>query len=294
MKCNICPRECDTDRDAGEKGFCGCDNKIFISRAALHFWEEPPISYKNGSGTVFFSGCNLGCVFCQNREISRKETGAETGTDRLYEIFLSLKAQGAHNINLVTPTHYTHLLIPVLKRAKEEKLGIPIIWNSGGYEKSETVKLLKGLVDIYLPDLKYISPEIAAKYSGARDYFDYASAAIDEMVSQIDMPIIHRGTMRRGVIVRHLLLPGYAEESKRIIKYLHDKYGDKIYISIMNQYTPVAEAGRRFPELASPVSQSEYAEVVEYARGIGVKNAFIQQEGTALESFIPPFDNTGI
>lgn len=294
MNCDICPRECGADRENGALGVCGCDGRIFISRAAKHFWEEPPISYKNGSGTVFFSGCNLGCVFCQNREISRKMTGKEVTADRLYEIFCELKAQGAHNINLVTPTHYTEQIIPVLKKAKENKFPLPIVWNSGGYEKASAIEKLRGLVDIYLPDLKYISPETAKRYSGAEDYFEYASQAVDEMVAQAGTPIIHRGTMRRGVIVRHLILPGHTEESKEIIKYLHTRYGDGIYISIMNQYTPMESIKNTHPEIYRPLTDGEYREVVEYAINIGVKNAFIQEGGTAKESFIPKFDNFGV
>lgn len=294
MNCNICPRECGADREKGEVGACGCDGRIFLSRAALHHWEEPPISYKNGSGTVFFSGCNLGCVFCQNREISRNMTGKEVSEERLYQIFSELKEQGAHNINLVTPTHYTEQIIPVLKRAKEEKFPLPIIWNSGGYEKAETVKSLKGLVDIYLPDLKYIDPATAKRYSNAFDYFLHASKAIDEMVEQAGTPIIHRGTMRRGVIVRHLILPGHTEESKKIIEYLHTRYGDKIYVSIMNQYTPTDCIKDTHPEISRPLTESEYQSVVEFAKSIGVERAFIQEGETASESFIPPFDNFGV
>lgn len=294
MNCNICPRECGADRENGRIGVCGCGDTIYISRAALHYWEEPPISYKKGSGTVFFSGCNLKCVFCQNREISRKMVGKPVTADRLYEIFRELKAKGAHNINLVTPTHYTEQLIPVLKRAKEEKLGVPILWNSSGYEKAEEIRKLRGLVDIYLPDMKYIRAETAKKYSGAADYFDYASKALDEMVSQAGTPIINRSTMRRGVIVRHLILPGNTEESKEIIKYLFERYGNKIYISIMSQYTPMECVRDTHPELYRKVTEEEYLSVVEYAKNLGVENAFIQDGNTAEESFIPPFDNTGI
>ena len=293
MNCNICPRECGVDRKA-EKGICGCGEKMHISRAAPHFWEEPPISHKNGSGTVFFAGCNLGCVFCQNKEISRCETGKEITAERLFEIFKELKEQGVHNINLVTPTHYTEQIIPVLKRAKEERLGLPIVWNSGGYEKAETIKQLEGLVDIYLPDLKYIRPGTALRYSGAKDYFEYASEALDEMVRQCGNAVIHRGTMRRGVIVRHLVLPGHAEESKEIINYLHSRYGNRIYISIMNQYTPMEQVKTTHPEIYRAVTDAEYAEVVEFAKLIGVENAFVQEGETAKESFIPPFDNSGV
>lgn len=293
MACNICPRQCGTDRKTAT-GVCGCGEKIRISRAAPHFWEEPIISHKNGSGTVFFSGCNLKCVFCQNREISRRACGKEITAERLFEIFKELKAQGVHNINLVTPTHYTEQIIPVLKRAKEEKLGLPIVWNSGGYEKAEAIKRLDGLVDIYLPDFKYIRSETALRYSGATDYFEQASKALDEMVRQCGNEVIHRGTMRRGVIVRHLVLPGHTEESKEIIGYLHSRYGDKICISIMNQYTPIDEIKDAYPEIYRTVTEAEYAEVVEFAKSIGVEKAFVQYGETAKESFIPPFDNTGI
>ena len=293
MNCNICPRECGADRET-ENGICGCGEKIHISRAAPHFWEEPPISHKNGSGTVFFAGCNLKCVFCQNREISRCETGKEITADRLYEIFWELKATGVHNINLVTPTHYTEQIIPVLRKAKAQGFSLPIVWNSGGYEKAETIKMLNGLVDVYLPDLKYIRPETALRYSGAKDYFEHACAAIDEMVKQRGNAVIHRGTMRRGVIVRHLILPGHGEESKEIIKYLHSRYGNSIYISIMNQYTPMERVKNTHPEIYRRVTEAEYDEVVEFAKLIGVENAFVQDGDTAKESFIPPFDNQGV
>ena len=293
MTCNICPRECGADRET-ENGICGCGEKIHISRAAPHFWEEPPISHKNGSGTVFFAGCNLKCVFCQNGEISRCETGKEVTAERLYEIFWELKAMGVHNINLVTPTHYTEQIIPVLRKAKTEGFPLPIVWNSGGYEKAETIKMLNGLVDVYLPDLKYIRPETALRYSGAKDYFEHACAAIDEMVKQRGNAVIHRGTMRRGVIVRHLILPGHTEESKEIIKYLHSRYGNSIYISIMNQYTPMERVKNTHPEIYRTVTEAEYAEVVEFAKSIGVENAFVQDGDTAKESFIPPFDNSGV
>ena len=320
MTCNICPRECGADRET-ENGICGCGEKIHISRAAPHFWEEPPISHKNGSGTVFFAGCNLKCVFCQNGEISRCETGKEITADRLYEIFWELKALGVHNINLVTPTHYApHIKEAILSArsrgmslpivyntgsyesesavealsAKAEGFSLPIVWNSGGYEKAETIKMLNGLVDVYLPDLKYIRPETALRYSGAKDYFEHACAAIDEMVKQRGNAVIHRGTMRRGVIVRHLILPGHTEESKEIIKYLHARYGNSIYISIMNQYTPMERVKNTHPEIYRTVTEAEYDEVVEFAKLIGVENAFVQDGDTAKESFIPPFDNQGV
>ena len=293
MNCFICPRDCGADRNGGERGFCGCDGRIFAARAALHFWEEPIISGTRGSGAVFFSGCSLRCVYCQNREISRGESGKEVTPERLYDIFFELKARGAHNINLVTPTHYTLQLIPVLERARQNGIGIPIVWNSGGYEKADTLRRLIGLVDVYLPDLKYISSETASRLSGAADYFEYASAALDEMVSQTGRPIINRGTIRRGTVVRHLVLPGHADESIEVIGYLYRRYGDSIILSIMSQYTPVNETPE-YPELSRTVTEEEYGKVVEYAKSIGVTQAYVQSGGAAKESFIPQFDAEGI
>lgn len=321
MNCTLCPRECGANRELNT-GYCGGGANVRIARAALHFWEEPCISGRNGSGTVFFSGCPLRCVFCQNRKIALAERGTEVSDERLSEIFLELQEQGANNINLVTPTHWAGHLVPVLERAKRDGLKIPIVYNTGSYEKAEQLKRLEGLVDIWLPDLKYKSAELSARYSNAPDYFDVATSAIAEMVRQAGEPVFgegdpatnaentpdaatystdiacrsETGLIKRGVIVRHLVLPGCIADSKRIIRYLYETYGNKIFISIMNQYTPLisGDDARKFPELTRKVTEEEYNRVVDFAIRLGVENAYIQEGETASESFIPEFDGTGI
>ncbi|MGI5894807.1 MAG: radical SAM protein [Candidatus Merdivicinus sp.] len=293
--CILCPRECGINRLAGEKGRCGASGeKIRVARAALHYWEEPCISGSNGSGAVFFSYCPLQCVYCQNRAISRGEAGKDISIERLSEIFLELQAQKAHNINLVTPTHYVPQIILALQKAKQNGLTIPIVFNCGGYEKPETLQLLDGLVDVYLPDFKYVSAEHAARYSHASDYFDHAKAALAEMVRQTGKAVFDvHGIMTRGVIVRHLLLPGMAQESKKILRYLHRKYGDTIYLSIMNQFTPL-ENVQDYPEINRTITESEYEKMIDFAVNLGIENGFIQEGGTADESFIPAFDCEGV
>ena len=292
--CRLCPRECGADRSR-EKGKCGAGSRFLVARAALHFWEEPCISGEEGSGTVFFSGCSLGCVYCQNREISGGLSGIEISEERLCEIFFELQEQGANNINLVTAGHFLPQLVPVLSHARREGLSIPIVYNSGGYEKKEAIRALSGLVDIYLPDFKYLYPETAARYSQAPDYPDVAKAALEEMVLQAGEPAFDsRGIMKKGVIVRHLLLPGRGTEAKDIIRYLYGRYGDAVYLSIMNQYTPMPGIGGQYPELAEKVSAREYEDVVDFAISLGVENGFIQEGDTAEESFIPPFDHSGV
>lgn len=263
-----------------------------IARAALHFWEEPPISGTRGSGTIFFSGCSLSCVFCQNREISRGRTGKTVSIDRLAEIMCQLQTEGAHNINLVTPTHYIPSIAEAIRQARADGLNLPIVYNTGSYDNVSALKMLDGLVDIYLPDFKYFISRAAHTLSNASDYPTVAKAAIAEMHRQVGDPIFDEdGIMRRGVIVRILLLPGHVAEAKLCLKYLLDTYGDKIYISLMNQYTPM-------PNMKAPldrrVTRGEYRQLTEYAEKIGFKNGFTQEFGTASESFIPPFDNTGI
>ena len=294
-ECRLCPRECGVNRLAGQKGRCGAvGEKVKVARAALHYWEEPCISGSRGSGAVFFSYCPLGCVYCQNREISRGDAGKEIPVSRLAEIFLELQGKQAHNINLVTPTHYVPQIVLALREAKEKGLSIPVVFNCGGYEKPETLKLLEGLVDVWLPDFKYVSTEHAAKYSGAADYLENAKAALSEMVRQAGKPVfdIH-GIMTRGVIVRHLVLPGMSKESKKILRYLHRTYGDRIYLSIMSQFTPL-ENVRDYPEIDRTVTESEYENLLDFAVNIGIENAYIQEGGTADESFIPPFDCEGV
>lgn len=294
-ECRLCPRECGVNRLAGQKGRCGAvGEKVKVARAALHYWEEPCISGSRGSGAVFFSYCPLGCVYCQNREISRGDAGKEIPVSRLAEIFLELQGKQAHNINLVTPTHYVPQIVLALREAKEKGLSIPVVFNCGGYEKPETLKLLEGLVDVWLPDFKYVSTEHAAKYSGAADYLENAKAALSEMARQAGKPVfdIH-GIMTRGVIVRHLVLPGMSKESKKILRYLHRTYGDRIYLSIMSQFTPL-ENVRDYPEIDRTVTESEYENLLDFAMNIGIENAYIQEGGTADESFIPPFDCEGV
>ena len=291
--CNICPRNCNVDRNI-KTGFCSMPQTVKISRAALHMWEEPCISGDKGSGTVFFSGCNMKCVFCQNKEISTGGFGKEITIERLADIFLELQAKGALNINLVTPTHYTLQIIRAVKLAKEKGLKLPIVYNTSSYEKVETIKLLAEIVDIWLPDFKYMDNTAAARYSKAADYVQYAQAAIDEMVRQQPQCVFgDDGIIQKGVIVRHLVLPGQLQGAKDAIEYLYNKYGDSIFISIMSQYTPCTDLSD-YPEINRKISQEEYDEVVDYAVEIGVENGFLQEGESASESFIPPFDLEGV
>lgn len=291
-KCMLCPRNCCINRNCGEVGFCKAGNKIKIAKAYLHMWEEPCISGDIGSGTIFFSDCNLRCIFCQNYYISEDGNGVEISVERFSDICLDLQKQGALNINLVTPTHYVPLIIDGIKLAKSRGLNIPIVYNSSGYENVDTIKLLDGIVDIYLPDFKYYSDKYALKYSNCKDYFKYASMAIDEMIKQQPKCLFDKnGILKKGVIVRHLLLPRMEEDSKKIIKYLYDKYGNNIYLSIMNQYTPIREC--KYSELNNRVDDSVYDEVIDYAWDIGVRNAFTQDGESQSESFIPKWDFKG-
>ncbi|MBQ8681910.1 MAG: radical SAM protein [Bacilli bacterium] len=262
---------------------------MVIARYSLHMWEEPIISGNNGSGTIFFSYCNMRCLFCQNYEISELHKGRVVSIEEFSDICLDLQNSGANNINLVTPTHYVPWIVKGLKLAKERGLNIPIVYNSSGYENVKTIRMLDGLIDIYLPDLKYYDNSYGMKYSKCNDYFKYASAAIDEMVRQVGkVEIGNDGLMKKGVIVRHLLLPSSLADSKQIIKYLYTKYHNDIIISIMNQYTPVRKLD--YEELNHKVIDSDYEELIDYAYDLGVRNAFIQEGGTQEESFIPDFD----
>lgn len=296
-KCTLCPRNCSVDRAKGERGVCGQSDKLKVARAALHYWEEPCISGNEGSGTVFFSGCALHCVFCQNANIANGTAGKEISIERLAEIFLELQGQKANNINLVTPGHFVPQIVTALELAKRQGLSIPIVYNTGSYESVDTIKRLDGLVDIYLPDFKYMDVELSTKYSHASDYSEVAQKAIAEMVHQTGKPVFfsddEEGIMRRGTIVRHLLLPGCSEDSKAVIRYLYETYGNGIYISIMNQFTPLSGL-ERYPELNRRVTEEEYEEVVDYAIALGVENGFIQDGETAEESFIPEFDGEGV
>lgn len=298
--CNLCPRNCLVDRKIGKSGYCGQSDKIYVARADLHMWEEPCISGKEGSGTVFFCGCPLRCIFCQNHKIalgteeSGEKIGKEISISRLKEIFLELQDKGANNINLVTGTHYIPQIATSLKLAKAEGLSIPIVYNTSGYEKVESLRLLEGLVDIYLPDMKYVSRELSKEYSNAENYFEVVSKAIEEMVRQVGEPIFdERGLIKKGVIVRHLVLPGSTKDSKAVFDYLWNMYGNKIYISIMNQYTPMEQI-KNHPLLSRKVTKREYQKVVDYALSLGWENGFIQEGETAMESFIPGFNGVGV
>lgn len=296
-KCRLCPRECGAVLDAnGERlgAFCSAHGKITAARASLHMWEEPCISGSRGSGTIFFSGCPLKCVYCQNGAISQTGIGKSIDEKRLCEIFFELRDAGAHNINLVSPTPYIPSIAEAITDAKKAGFDLPIVYNSSGYEKAESLKLLEGLIDIYLPDFKYASEERAAKYSRAVDYPTRAREALREMVRQVPECIFDDdGIMTRGVIVRHLVLPEGTDDSKNVINYLYSTYKDNIFISIMSQYTPTDNVGT-CPELARRVCDKEYDEVVDFAVELGVRNGFIQEGESATESFIPEFDNRGI
>lgn len=296
-KCTLCPRNCAVNREKGEKGVCGQTIEIKAARAALHYWEEPCISGREGSGAVFFSGCPLHCVFCQNRNIVNGTAGKVITVERLAEIFLELQQKGANNINLVTAGHFAPQVISALQSAKKQGLTIPIVYNTSSYENVDTIKRLEGLVDIYLPDFKYMDETLSQKYSHAPDYSRVAKAAIAEMVRQTGPAVFcggdEEGLMERGTIVRHLLLPGCTEDSKKIICYLYETYGNHIYISIMNQFTPL-EGLEKYPELNRKVTESEYEEVVDYAISLGVECGFIQEGETAEESFIPEFNGEGL
>ncbi len=294
-KCTLCPRACGANRSAGGKGACGMSASLRVARAALHMWEEPPISGTRGSGTVFFSGCPLSCVFCQNAEISHEADGKEISLPRLAEIFLELQEKGAHNINLVTGTHFVPHIVSALDIAKAKGLAIPVLYNCGGYESVETLRMLRGYIDIYLPDFKYMDEKLAARYSHCPDYPERAKEALAEMVLQTGAPVFNEnGMLARGTVVRHLVLPGCAHDSVEVVRYLHETYGDDIYISIMSQYTPSERLRERYPEIARKLTKYEYMKVVRFAAEIGVKNGFTQYGEAAAESFIPKFDYEGV
>ena len=297
MKCDLCPRKCLVDRKKGEKGICGQTENLKVARAALHFWEEPCISGDAGSGAVFFSGCPLHCVFCQNENIANGTVGKEISLERLVDIFLELQEKEANNINLVTPGHFVPQIVKALDQAKKEGLTLPVVYNTSSYETVDTIRMLDGYVDIYLPDFKYMSPVLSKKYSHAPDYAQVAKAAIAEMVRQTGKAVFVNGDednlILRGTIVRHLTLPGCMEDSMQILKYLHETYGDMIYISIMNQFTPLSNL-EKYPELNRRITDEEYETLVDYAIDIGIENGFIQEGDTAEESFIPAFDCEGV
>lgn len=291
--CNLCNRKCNINRLNGLLGPCNSSSNIKVARAKLHYWEEPCVSGTKGSGTVFFSNCNLKCVFCQNHVISHAGNGLEISIERLAEIFLELQSQGANNINLVTPTHYVPQIIEALKIAKNSGLIIPILYNTNSFDSIETIKMLNGYIDVYLPDFKYFDDKYAVKYSKAPGYSKNALEIIKEMVSQVGPPKFKEGIIQKGVIVRHLLLPGLLFDSKKVIDTLYNTFKDDIYISLMNQYTPLFNT-KDFPEINRPLNPKLYDSLIDYALSLGVKNGFIQEEGTASENYVPSFKNEGV
>lgn len=315
--CTLCHRMCNVDRLHGTAGFCGETAEIRGARAALHFWEEPCISGKTGSGAVFFSGCSLKCIYCQNRSIAIGDKGKVVSVSQLADTFLRLQEMGACNINLVTATHFVPQIVISLEQAKNHGLTIPVVYNTGTYDCVKTIQMLDGLVDIYLPDMKYHSSELSQRYSNAPDYFTNACASISEMIRQVNTPVFvpmntsisesdfsslplseqsEQGLIKKGVIVRHLILPGHTKDSKEILKYLHTTYGNQIFISIMNQYTPLQEMQNQtdYPNLSRTLTKREYEKVLEYALLLSMEQVFIQGTETAKESFIPPFNFEGI
>lgn len=304
-RCMLCPRACGVNRKSGTAGACGvAGNEIYVARAALHMWEEPCISGNTGSGAVFFSGCPLKCIYCQNYTIAHAEQGRPVTLQRLADIFLELQEKQANNINLVTPTHYTPEIIEAVKLARRKGLKLPVVYNCSGYETVETLRMLDGIVDIYLTDFKYMEPELAKRYSHAEDYPEVAKAALDEMVRQITSvlsssdlqePAVfnEQGIMQKGIIIRHLLLPNHLKNAKAVVKYVYEAYGNQVYISLMNQYTPLPQVAD-IPELNRKVTKREYEALVDYAISLGLEYGFVQEGGTAEESFIPAFDGEGV
>lgn len=291
--CRLCPRMCGADRN-NTRGFCGMGAEILAAKASLHKWEEPCIASKNGAGTVFFSGCSLRCCFCQNHRISSENFGAEISPERLSEIFLSLQEMGADNIELVTPTHFVPSILWALDRVKD-RLNIPVVYNSSGYELPETIALLKGYVDVFLPDLKYFSPELSAKYSKAPDYFERASRAVMAMTEQAgELEFSPEGKLLRGTVIRHLVLPGYRKDSMELMRWIAEKIPkNRALVSIMNQYTPFPHLTEQFPELGRRVTKMEYNSVVKLAGELGLEG-FTQERSSASAEYVPDFDLDGI
>lgn len=292
--CTLCPRMCRVNRQAGEKGYCGMDGKVRAARAALHMWEEPCISGTRGSGAVFFSGCSLRCIFCQNYEIAEGNCAKEISKERLSEIFLELQEQGAANINLVTAAHFAPAVIEALKKAKAQGMYLPVIYNSSGYERVETIRMMEEVVDVWLPDFKYMDHQLAFQYSRAGDYPETARAAIREMMDAAGNCVYdEEGYIQKGVIIRHLILPGHTKNSIAVLDELYKTYEDDLTISLMNQYTPLPQVCD-IPDLNRRVTKREYEKVLDHALNLGITNGFFQEGGTAKESFIPLFDYEGL
>ncbi len=292
-ECKLCPRLCGADRTK-KTGFCGAGNKIKLAKAYLHKWEEPCISYKNGAGTVFFSGCNLHCCYCQNNSISNELFGIEVTVEKMGEIFLKLQDDGADNIELVTPTHFVPQIIESLDKVKA-RLNIPVIYNTGGYELVDTIKMLKGYIDVYLPDIKYFSADVSARYSNAPDYFERVSEAVPEMIRQVGKLVFNKdGGIEKGTIIRHLVLPKQRHDSMKILDWINrNTSADDVMVSIMNQYTPFDFISDEFPELKRRITKMEYNSVVDHAAGLGL-NGFTQEKSSSSEKYVPDFDLSGI
>lgn len=290
VKCSVCPRECGAERKI-ESGICKVGEKFKVARAAPHFWEEPFISGAKGSGTVFFSGCNLGCVYCQNYEVSHSAFGKDISDKELMKIFDSLVEKGVHNINLVTPTHYAPMLVKVLK---EYDSPVPVVWNSSGYEKAETLRMLDGLIDIYLPDIKYFDPAPALKYSGAENYFEFASAAVLEMFRQVgSLELDENGIAKRGIAIRHMVLPGNISQAVKVFSWVRENLPPETYISVMRQYTPFGKA-KDMPPVNRKLSSREYAIVRDKILSLGFENCYFQRKESSTEEFIPNFNLEGV
>ena len=292
--CHLCPRHCGVNRLAGETGFCRAGTLPRVALASLHHWEEPCISGTRGSGTVFFSHCNLACVFCQNHDISQGNQGTDISIDRLAAIFLEQQERGAHNLNLVTPTPYVPQIIEALSIARRSGFALPVVYNTSAYETVETIEALKGWADVYLPDLKYCNDGLATHFSNAPYYFKHATQAIQAMIDQTGPCVFDDdGLLRRGVLIRHLALPGQAADSKQILFAMRQRFGLDVWFSLMNQYTPQPGV-KDFPELQRQLTDAEYEDLIEYALDLGLENGFIQEPGAASEQFIPAFNLAGV
>ncbi len=292
--CTLCPRNCHADRSSGQTGFCKMPSEIYAALASVHMWEEPPISGTNGSGTIFFTGCNLRCVFCQNHDISSENHGKAISVDRLAEIMLEEQAKGVHNINLVTAVHYIPSVAEAIIKAKNNGLRIPVVYNSGGYEKAESLKMLDGLIDIYLPDIKYYSPELSAKYSAAPDYFRHAVSAVREMYRQTGKNAFdEKGLLKKGVIIRHLVLPSHKEDSFRVLDAVKENFGTDTYVSLLRQYTPMYRA-KEYKEINRRLMSLEYTRVIDHFFEIGLKNGYMQEKSSATDEYTPIFDLSGL
>ena len=289
-KCKICPHNCGVNRLNGNIGRCKSNGNIKLAMASIHNFEEPCISGENGSGTVFFSNCNMNCVFCQNYKISQQGLGREISIKELAEIFIDEQNKNAENINLVTPTMYVYHIIEAIKIAKNKGLKIPIVYNSNGYENVETIKKLKGYIDIYLPDVKYYDDDLAFKYSGVKNYFENATSAIKEMYNQVGSPVLdENGMMKKGLIIRHLVLPNNLQNSKDVLKWINDNIDKKVFVSVMAQYFPTNKA-KDFPEINRKLTKEEYEEIENYLYSLDLDNGYIQELGEHEEEYVPDFE----